>query len=208
MVFDDRYHAGVLLGEKLQDFVGRKNILVLGIPRGGIVVAKAVADTLRLPIEAIVAKKIGAPNQEEMAIGAVGPDGATLLDHRMITELSIDSSYIEKRAIEISNRVVEKVLKFGKRNKSDFKNKTVILADDGIATGATIEVAIKYLKAKNVKRIVLAVPVAPKASVKKFTKLVDKCIVLEIPFNFNSVGQFYKSFPQVTDDEVVYLLRN
>lgn len=208
MIFDDRYHAGVLLGEKLQDFMGRKNILVLGIPRGGIVVAKAVADILGFPLEAIITKKIGAPNQKELAIGAVGPAGEITLDHRLINELNIDHSYIEKRATEISDTVVEKIVRFNKGNKLEVNSKTVILVDDGIATGATIEVAIKYLKTKKVTEIVLAVPVAPKTSVRKFTKLVDKFVVLEASFNFNSVGQFYKSFPQVTDEEVIYLLRN
>lgn len=206
MVFEDRYQAGLLLAEKLQIFSGEKNVLVLGIPRGGVVVAKAISDNLKTPLDALITKKISAPKEPELAIGAVGPHGSVVLDHKLITDLEISPIYIEKKAQEVSDEVVERTLKFNKR-KLNLKDKIIILVDDGIARGATAEVAIKYLKTEQISRLILAVPVIPKTSLLKFEKLVNEVVYLEAPINFGSAGQFYKSFPQISDEEVVKLLK-
>lgn len=206
MIFKDRYHAGLLLSEKLQKYSGEKSSIILSIPRGGVLVAKAISFKLGLPIDVLVTKKIGAPRQKELAIGAVGPEGFVVLDHKIITELEIDAAYIEKEANNVSDEVVKRIVLFSKGIKMQLENRVVILVDDGIATGATVEVAIKFLRAKKVKRLILATPVLPKSTLLKFGSLADELIYLEAPFNFNSVGQYYQNFPQVTDEEVLELL--
>lgn len=169
-MFANRTEAGILLVAKLQKYTGRKKVLVLAIPRGGVVVGKVVSEALKVPFGVVYAKKIPTPGQPELAKGA---------------------------------RIV-RTSKFGKT--PEVKGKEVILVDDGVATGETVKAAIKYLKNKKAKKIILAVPVAPKDTSKKLKKLVDKLIVLETPVFFSAVGEFYRDFPQVTDEEVIKLL--
>ncbi|OGM22234.1 hypothetical protein A2865_01555 [Candidatus Woesebacteria bacterium RIFCSPHIGHO2_01_FULL_39_17] len=206
-MFQDRVGAGVLLAEELSKYEGKKNVVVLGIPRGGVFVAKVVSDKLKVPLDVVVTKKIGAPYQEELAIGAVGPEGSLVLDSKLINDLGVDEEYIENKAKEKSDEIVERLIKFRKAEKIKLYDKTIILVDDGIATGATVEVAIKYLRKKKVGKIVLAVPVAPKESLVRFRKVVDEMLVLQTPFSFRAVGQFYRDFPQITDKEVIELLK-
>ena len=206
-MFEDREEAGYVLSQKLAHFKKKKYVIVLGIPRGGVVVAKVIAENLQLTLDIVVTKKIGAPNQEELAIGAVGPEGVIVLDSKLINDLQVDNEYIEVKAREKSDEIVERLIKFRGTKDLDLKNKTAILVDDGIATGATVEAAVNYLRKKEVGNIVLAVPVAPKSTIAKFEKLVDKLIVLNSPVAFNSVGQYYRNFPQVTDEEVLRFLR-
>ena len=205
--FKDRTEAGFLLSQKLAKYKSKKNAIVLGIPRGGVVVAKAVSENLKLPLDIVVTKKIGAPNQEELAIGAVGPEGTIILDNKLIDTLGVKREYIEKMASQKSDEIVERLIKFGKTKDSKFKNKTIILIDDGIATGATVEVAVKYLKYKKANKIIIAVPIIPKSTVPKFKNMVDELIALKIPFVFDSVGRFYKDFSQVTDNEVSKIIK-
>jgi len=207
IIFQDRVGAGVLLAEELSKYEGKKNVVVLGIPRGGVFVAKVVSDKLKVPLDVVVTKKIGAPYQEELAIGAVGPEGSLVLDSKLINDLGVDEEYIENKAKEKSDEIVERLIKFRKAEKIKLYDKTIILVDDGIATGATVEVAIKYLRKKKVGKIVLAVPVAPKESLVRFRKVVDEMLVLQTPFSFRAVGQFYRDFPQITDKEVIELLK-
>ena len=169
-MFENRQEAGEILSQKLLKFKGIKNALVLAIPRGGVVIGKAVSDALGIPLGVVYAKKIPTPGQPELAAGAR----------------------------------IARTKKFGKT--PDVKDKSVILVDDGIATGATIETAIKYLRKKKVGKITLAVPVAPKETVEKFKHLADKLIILETPIYFGAVGEFYRDFPQVSDEEVIQLL--
>lgn len=208
-MFEDRVQAGLLLAAKLLLFKSKKNTIVLGIPRGGVVTAKIISQKLHLPLDIIVVRKIGAPFQEELAIGAVGPEGVLVLDSKLISELRVEKDYIDAKTKEKSDEVVERLVKFrGEKKSLNLKNKEVILVDDGIATGATIEAAVKYLRKKSVRKIILAVPVAPKDTLRKFRRLVEKIVVLKIPTYFRAVGEFYRLFPQVTDEEVIQLLRS
>jgi len=206
IIFKDRKEAGQLLSKKLSKYKKKRNVIVLGIPRGGVVVAREISDKLKIPLDVVVTKKIGAPHQEELAIGAVGPEGALILDTKLINELGVSKDYIKYKAREKTDEVVERLLKFRKNESLRLVGKTVVLVDDGIATGASVEVAIKFLKTKNVKKIVLSVPVAPKEAVSKFKKIVDELVVLESPLLFQAVGQFYINFPQITDEEVIEML--
>ena len=170
-MFAERGEAGRLLAEKLLFLRPKQSLLVLAIPRGGVVIGKIIADTLKIPLGVIYAKKIPTPGQPELAAGA-----------RMV-----------------------RTRKFGPT--PEVRGKEVILTDDGIATGETVRAAIIYLKKKRAKKIILAVPVSPKDSLKKIKPLVDKAIVLQTPRFFSAVGEFYLKFPQVTDKEVLQLLQ-
>ncbi len=205
-MFEDRIEGGHLLAQKLLAYKKRKGVIVCGIPRGGVVTAKVLSDELHLPLDIVVTRKIGAPNQEELAIGAIAPEGSLILDSQLIGEIGIEESYIKKKTEEKSQEVADRLIKFRGKKAFKVKGKEVLLVDDGIATGATIEAAIKYLRSKNVKKIILASPVAPKDSIFKLRKLVDKLVVLKTPFDFHAVGQFYRYFPQVSDEEVIQLL--
>ena len=203
-MFEDRYQAGELLAEKLLEFQGR-GVVVLAIPRGGVPVAKAISEKLKVQLGVIVTKKIGAPEQEELAVGAVGPEGEVVLDKALVQKLGVGEKDLEKAVKKAQEKVKKYSSKF--KDKINLKNKIVILVDDGIATGATIKAAIKHLTQKDVARIILASPVAPKEALTEFENLVDKVVVLTTPADFQAVGQFYKNFPQVTDEEVVQLLQ-
>ena len=207
-MFEDRFDAGLSLSGKLLSLKGRKGFLVLAIPRGGVVVGKVIADKLKIPSDVIIVRKIGAPNQSELAIGAVGPGGIIVRDEGLISKLGVKEEYLEKAIGEKRKEITDRLKKY-RQGKSplNLEDKTVILVDDGIATGATIEAAILYLRKKRTKKIILAVPVAPKDTAEKFKRLVDKLIILETPIYFGAVGEFYRNFPQVTDGEVIELLK-
>lgn len=208
MIFKDRAQAGLLLAKKLKSFKD-KNALVLGIPRGGAVVAKAVAKSLRLPLDIIVIKKIGAPFSPELAIGALGPQDTIYWDENLCQRLGINNRIKnqELRIKEKERKEREKILHGWKRPIS-LRNKTVILVDDGVATGATVLTACKYLKTQKIKSLILAVPVISKETLDNIKQYFDNVVVLSIEEDFMAVGQFYHHFPQVNDDEVVELLSN
>jgi predicted phosphoribosyltransferase len=188
-VFEDRTEAGNLLAHRLSSSKGVFDI-VLAIPCGGVVIGRVIADSLYLPLYALVVKKVPTLGQLELAAGAIGPEGVSS----------------GRRNAEVGKLVKERIEKFGQLK--NLRGKKVILVDDGIATGATIETAIKYLKKKKVGKIILAVPLAPKSIIDEICKEIDKVIVLKTPWGFRAVGEFYRYFPQVTDEEVLQLLHN
>lgn len=202
-IFKDRQAAGELLANRLKNI---KVDLVLGIPRGGVVVAAEVAKQLKLPLDIVVTRKIGAPGQEELALGAVDPDGQVVWDDQLLRQLVPPAGglkfKIEEALKEIKRR--ENVYRSGKE-PLDIEDKTVLLVDDGIATGSTTLAAIKYLERHGAK-IALAVPVASREALEEIRNEVEECIVLETPEYFQAVGQFYHEFEPVTDEEVVELL--
>lgn len=208
MIFKDRNRAGVLLAEKLSSYRG-KDALVMGLARGGMNVARTLADDLNLPLDVLVVKKIGAPGQEELAIGALAPDGVSHVDWRFAQMLGVDEEYIKSQIPSTNDQIKQKTLLYRKGRKPyKFREKTVILVDDGAATGATIEAAIKWLRKKHAKRIVVALPIAPKEVIPKIAPQADELVILDSPEEFSAVGQFYEQFEQVTDEEVVALLHN
>lgn len=196
MVFNNRHQAGVQLGQKLTSYRGTASS-VLGLARGGVVTARAVADVLQIPLDVLVVKKIGAPGQEELALGALAPDG-------------VSYGYFDKsQTHKLADQIKQKTLLYRKGKKPyRFREKTVIIVDDGAATGATIEATIRWVRKKHAKKVVVAIPVAPKELIPKISPKVDELIVLETPEEFKSVGQFYKDFRQISDKEVVELLKN
>lgn len=206
MILNDRHQGGVLLAGKLSSYRGT-GAIILGLARGGVVTARAVSDILELPLDVLVVKKIGAPGQEELAIGALAPDGVSYIDWRFAQRLGVEEEDI-KRVISDKREVIrEKTLLYRKKKKPyRFKDKTVILVDDGAATGSTIEAAIKWLRKKHAKKIIVALPVAPKELPPKIAPEVDELIILETPAEFGAVGQFYEKFEQIIDEEVMELL--
>ncbi len=206
-IFRDRIAAGGLLANRLKDI---KADLVLGIPRGGVVVAAAVAKELNLPLDIVVTRKIGAPGQEELALGAVDRDGVVVWEERLLGELGIKIEDLrEKVEIELAEIKRREELYRGKRGNLEVLGKTVILVDDGIATGATALAAINFLRRHGVRKMVVAAPVASQEAAGRITRElgeVGEMMVLETPGYFRAVGQFYHQFEVVTDEEVVQLL--
>lgn len=207
-MFESRQQAAELLAEKLkQKGYGGKNAIVIAIPRGGVVTGQVIAKGLGLSLDVVITRKIPAPNQPELALGAVGPGGTRVIDVGIVERTSADREYLKKKIEELKREVEEREGKFrGKRKAVQVKGKTVILVDDGVATGATVEAAVRYLRTKKPKEVVIAIPVASVDSVEKLKQLVDDIVVLETPEEFMAVGQFYREFPQVTDEEVIKLL--
>lgn len=181
--------------------------LVLAIPRGGVIIGKELATVLNCPLDVIFTKKIGAPGNPELAVGAVGGFGEPTIDEELAKKTGADESYLKSEIENLRLKIAEqeKIFRSGKP-PLDLKDKIVILADDGVATGATIIAAINIVRQQNPKRIMVAVPVIARDSLAKIEAVADEVVYLEAPEMFFAVGQFYKDFPQITDDEVVQLL--
>ena len=200
-MFRDRIQAGLLLASKLRKYKNDPGI-VLAVPRGGVPVAYAVAKELGFPIEVILTKKIGHPFNKEYAIGA-----ASLTDYFVLPHENVSEAYIEKEIALIRRRLKEMYRIFmGDREPEKLEGKTVIIIDDGIATGNTLMGTINILRKSKPGKIVIAVPVASESAVKKLSKEVDEVIALLIPEEFHGVGSFYLDFEQVTDEEVILYL--
>jgi putative phosphoribosyl transferase len=206
-MFENREQAGKKLAKELKKYAG-KNIIVLAIPRGGVIVAKEIAKELNSKLDLIVPRKIGAPWERELAIGAVAQDGSLVLNEDLIKELGIPKEYIQKEK-EKELKEIERRLKVYRGNKKfpELKNKIVVLVDDGIATGATIKAALKFIKNQKPKKIVIAVPVAPLDTLKELEKEVDEIICLEKPKFMGAISEFYLDFKQVEDEEVVEIMK-
>jgi len=207
-LFNNRADAGLQLASKLQKYTHDKDAIVIGLPRGGIVTGYYVAQQLKLPLDMVVPRKIGAPHNEEMAVGAITEDGAVELDRELMYYLRITPEML-KNTIEEERKEAARRLKLYRGNRSplNLEGKTVLLVDDGIATGATAKAAIHSLRSKGASKIVLAVPVAPPDTLESMSKLVDEIVVVSTPHNFRGVGQFYKEFTQTTDQEVMALMK-
>lgn len=200
-MFRDRIEAGILLAAKLKKYKNDPGI-VLAIPRGGVPVAYAVAKELGFPIEVILTKKIGHPLNKEYAIGA-----ASLTDYFIIPHENVTDEYIQKELKRVRSRLKEMYTRFmGDKEPESLKGKTVIVIDDGIATGNTLMGTIHVLQKSKPGKIVIAVPVASRNAVEKLSKEVDEIIVVRIPEPFYGVGAFYENFEQVSDDEVMFYL--
>jgi predicted phosphoribosyltransferase len=220
MLFDDRVDAAKQLTERLKELLHNNmaiqgehikynnTVIILAIPRGGVVVGDVIASMLGVKLDIIVSRKIGAPDNPELAIGAVMPDGSYFLNRDIIDMLNVPRSYVNEQA-NIQKKEIERRLKVFKAEDSDYYNnnfegKTVVLVDDGIATGATILSAAQWLRTKQncCKMLIIAVPVAPPDVIDKINELSDKVIVLYTPEIFGSVGRFYRNFEQVSDAQV------
>lgn len=208
MIFQNRTQAGKQLAIKLSSYKAIKNLIILAIPRGGIIVGKKLSQALNCPLDVIVTKKIGAPGNPELAIGAVGAIGEPVIDEELAARVGADEKYIKNQISNLKSEIErrEKVFRQGKP-PLDLKDKTVILTDDGVATGATMEAAVEVVRQQNPKKIVVAVPVIARDSLVKIEAKADEVVYLDAPELFFAVGQFYKEFPQVEDREVKELLK-
>lgn len=209
MIFRDRHDAGRQLAAGLTKYKGARDALVVGLARGGVVTASEVAEVLGLPLDVFVVRKIGAPGNEELALGAISELGEAIFNQEIISALGVSQDYL-KRIVERERKIAEErsALYRGKRIPPNYKNKTVILVDDGIATGASMEVAIQSMHKAGAKKIVLAVPVAAPDSLRRLSKLVDEVVCPSTPANFQAVGSFYEHFGQTSDAEVIEMMNN
>jgi putative phosphoribosyl transferase len=208
MVFLDRQDAGQRLGAVLRDReLGQPGTIVAGIPRGGVVVAAEVARELGVPLRAIVARKLGAPRQPELAIGALGPDGAALLDESLVVRLRVDEEWLEQAVAAERAELASRTEQFpGVVTAADVDGRVVIVVDDGVATGATAAAVGVWLGHARAARRVLALPVGAPATLQRLERVYEEVVVLAQPRYFMAVGQWYRNFSQTTDAEVIELL--
>jgi len=203
-VFADRVEAGRMLARSLRAFARDPDGIVLGVPRGGVVVAAEVARALELPLDIVATAKVGAPGNPEFAVGAVAADGQVLTNERS----GVSPSQVQA----LSGPALAKVQRSLERFRDgapepDLTGKTAIVVDDGIATGLTARAAVSYLRRRGVGRVILAVPVIASESMRVLQPLVDELVAVEVPSVFWAVGEFYRAFGQTEDDEVVALLQ-
>ena len=206
-MFKDRNEAGRLLAERLGAYKNQKNVVVIGLPRGGVPVAYQIAKALNLPLDIIASRKLGMPGNPEAAMGAITVDGEKVLDTKLIAMFEIDQDYIDN---EIANEQAEaerreKLYRAG-RSPLVLLNKTVILVDDGVATGSTMRVAIQSVRRQKAKKIVLVVPVAPREFIQEIAPDVEEITCIQTPTDFVALSPYYEVFDQVEDKEVVRLM--
>jgi len=206
-MFTNRIEAGQKLAEKLKAYAGRTDVLVLGVPRGGVPVAFEVAAALKAPLDILVLRKLGVPWQEELAFGAIAQGGVRFLDRQIMEMLNLTTAEVEqvtaREQVELERR--EKAYR-GDRPPLDVRGRTVILVDDGIATGSSVRAAITALRQMGPASIVLAVPVAPPLTCQRLRAQVDDLVCVDMPESFYAIGQFYLDFSPVGDREVAELL--
>lgn len=208
MIFTDRVQAGRMLAERLEAYANRKDVTVLGIPRGGVPVAFEIAEALDAQLDVFVARKLGVPGQEELAFGAIASGGVRVLDPKIVGALGISSFDIEEvTARERKELERRERLYRGARAPLDIRGRTAILVDDGIATGSSIRAAISALRHLHPAQLVIAAPVAPLSTCARLQQEVDDLVCVDTPKSFRAIGEFYEDFSQVTDQEVIDLLR-
>jgi len=208
MTFLNRVDAGRRLAKELDAYRGRRDVLVLGIPRGGVPVAFQVAAELGAPLDVFVVRKLGVPGHEELAFGAIATKGIRVLDAQIVEEAGISDLEIELIAAKERQELERRERAYrGSRPPLNLEGKTVILVDDGIATGASTRAAIIALRQLEPASIALAVPIAPAATCMRLRREVDDLICLDAPETFYAIGEFYENFSQVSDEEVTTLLQ-
>lgn len=204
--FKDRRRAGRLLAGLLKEWAG-KGVLVLGVPRGGMVIADEIARALKAQIDIVLAHKLGAPGNPELAIGAVGENGECYLNQGFVVMTGSDDQYIESEKKRQLAEIKRRLLIFRKQHpKVPRKDRVVILTDDGIATGATLKAALLSIRQERAKKIIVAMPVAPQETLEELSEEADSVICLQVPGYFTALSQFYSQFPQVSDEEVEDIL--
>ena len=205
--FSNRADAGRQLAGKLEKYAGRDDVIVLGLPRGGVPVAFEVAKRLRAPLDVFIVRKLGVPGFEELAAGAIASGGVRVLNDDVVRAIPYASEAIEavtaRETVELQRR--EQIYREG-RAAPELRDKIVILVDDGLATGATMRAAVKALRERAVAKIVMAVPVGPPDTFEELAREADEAVCLSKPPFFQAVGQYYEDFSQTSDDDVRELL--
>jgi putative phosphoribosyl transferase len=205
--FHDRFEAGRRLAGELLAYVGRDDVLVVALPRGGVPVGFEVSHALRAPLEVMQVRKLGVPGHEELAMGAIASGGVRIVSENVVEALGIPERVIATvaatEAEELERR--ERVYREG-RLFPEMGGRTVILVDDGLATGSTMRAAAAALRSLGVARLVAAVPVAPKESCEAMREVVDELVCVSVPERFQAVGEWYEDFSQISDQEVSELL--
>lgn len=202
-VFRDRSHAGQLLAEELMNYAFRDDVMVLGLPRGGVPVACEVAKKLHAPLDVIVVRKLGVRGWEELAMGAIASGGVRVINDDVVHSVKISQRDIEAAtAMQLQELQRRELAYRGHTGAPEIEDKTVILIDDGIATGATIRAAVQALRQQQPKRIIIAVPTASTEACALLEPMVDEFVALITPVRFRSVGQWYEDFAQTSDAEV------
>jgi putative phosphoribosyl transferase len=206
MRFSSRAEAGRRLGEELKK-EGARADLVLGLPRGGVVVAAEVAQLLHLPLDVLIVRKIGHPLQREFAVGALAEGGVVVLDHRVIGTNPVIRNELDAIIEEETERLKSYQARFHRHGPMHLADKAVLLVDDGLATGATTEAAVMSARKQQAQRVTVAAPVASTSAVERLERLADDVVVLWVDPEFDAVGRYYEAFSQTTDEEVVELLK-
>jgi putative phosphoribosyl transferase len=205
-MFRDRGDAGRRLGAELVGAPFPDPVLVLGIPRGGVLVAEGVGAALRAPVDLVVTRKIGAPSNRELAVGAIAP-GVQVWDRDLLERLGVDPAYL-RRTVEAEEAEIARRTAAYRRGRAapDLAGRTVVVVDDGLATGATAIAAVRWARAARAGRVVVAVPVGAPQTVNLLRREADEVVAIETPASFRAVGEWYEDFGQTSDEEVVAAL--
>lgn len=208
MRFRNRSEAGQLLARALHHYKNRPDVLVLALPRGGVPVGYEVAAFLNAPLDVFIVRKLGAPGHEELAMGAIASGGIRALNHSVIHQLKIPQSAIDAVASREGEELRRRELLYrGDKPSPNVSGKTIILVDDGLATGSTMKAAVEALRGKHPAKIVVAVPTAPADTCNELQHQADEVVCASTPEPFYAVGQWYENFEQTTDAEVTELIR-
>jgi putative phosphoribosyl transferase len=205
--YRDRRDAGRQLADRLANFAGRADVLVLGLARGGVPVAFEVAHALGAPLDVLIVRKLGMPGQPELAIGAIASGGVRVLNERIVCRIPDAFMVIQEVAAAEERELERREVEYrGHRPPADVREQSVILVDDGLATGASMEAAVLALRQRRAARVIVAVPVGSPEACARLAQEADELICLNTPAEFDAVGQVYDDFSQTTDDEVRALL--
>ena len=206
MTFASRLDAGEKLGAHLRELAIDADV-VAGLPRGGVIVAAAAAHVLSLPLDILVVRKVGHPLQREFAVGALAEGGVVVLDEKSIGLAPEQDADLQKIIREESLRLREYELRFHAGSRLDYQGRSVLLVDDGLATGATTEAAVRSARNQGARKIIVGAPVASVSAVERLFRVADDVIVLFTDPDFDAVGRYYREFPQTTDEEVLAALQ-
>jgi len=209
IMFRNRSEAGRKLAEKLSLYKGQGDVVVLALPRGGVPVGYEIATYLGVPMDVLIARKLGAPGQPELGIGAIAPGGIRVLDDRLIRLLGVSKEYIEKVSQEEAQELQRRTQEYRDgRPDIPLEGKTVIIVDDGLATGVTARAAVESVRRRNPKKIILAIPVCASQAIPFMRSLVDELVCLLTPSELGAVGLWYSDFRQISDEEVKRLIES
>jgi predicted phosphoribosyltransferase len=209
MIFKDRKDAGRQLAERLTHYRDRPDVIVLGLPRGGVVVAYEISRALRCQLDILIVRKIGFPGDPEFAVGAVSETGTVVVNESIVADYRVSRDYLDQETARQKTEIARRAALYrGGRGIPYLEGKTVILVDDGVATGATLKAAISTLKKERLGRLVVALPVASRSAERELSTMADEWACLDAPAGFMAVGQFYTNFAQTEDEEVVAMLKN